>query len=51
MFQALQSKPPSRGAVMTLGVDNAESIGGRESVLTSKLMDDDDADVIVRLPA
>jgi hypothetical protein len=46
-LQAMQSKPGSRGTALGLDLDETESVGGREPVLTAKLMDDD-ADVIVR---
>jgi hypothetical protein len=47
----MQSKPGSRGTVLALDLDEDGSVGGREPILTAKLMDDDDADAIVRLCA
>jgi hypothetical protein len=44
----MQSKPPSRGTAFALDADEPEIFGGRETVLAAKLMDDDDADAIVR---
>jgi hypothetical protein len=44
----MQSKPGSRGTVLALDLEESESVGGREPVLTAKLMDDnDDPDAIV----
>ncbi len=49
MLQALHSKPGSRGsALLGLDLDDEGSVGGREAVLSAKLMDDE-PDVIVRL--
>ena len=45
-IQALHSKPGSRGSALGLDADDAESVGGREPILASKLLDDDE--VIVR---
>jgi hypothetical protein len=48
-LQALQSKPGSRGSVLGLDLDDGGSVGGREPVLSAKLMNDE-PDVIVRRP-
>lgn len=49
MLQAMHSKPGSRGsALLGLDLDDDGSVGGREAVLSAKLMDDE-PDVIVRL--
>jgi hypothetical protein len=44
----MQSKPGSRGSALGLDLDDEGSVGGREPVLSAKLMDDE-PDVIVRL--
>ena len=44
----MQSKPGSRGSALGLDLDDEGSVGGREPVLSAKLMVDE-PDVIVRL--
>jgi hypothetical protein len=44
----MQSKPGSRGSALGLDLDDEGSVGGREPMLSAKLMDDE-PDVIVRL--
>jgi len=44
----MQSKPASRGNALGNDFEEEDVFGGREPILATKLMDDDDAEVSVR---